>query len=47
MKTLIHAFEILGAIFSSKMTGDLRAHFKWIILVFLTALASSYLVVRP
>ncbi|MES2745802.1 MAG: hypothetical protein V4655_10275 [Bdellovibrionota bacterium] len=47
MKILINAFDILGAVFSSKMTGDLRSHYKWILFVFFTALVSSYLVVRP
>lgn len=46
MKFLIDAFDILGAVVSSKMTGDLRSHFKWILSLFLLALAAAYFQAR-
>lgn len=42
MKSLILVFDILGAVFSSKMTGDLRSHFKWILVLFVVTTALAY-----
>lgn len=46
MKVLFNIGDILGAIISSKMTGDVRVHAGWT-LKLITALALlAYLIVR-
>jgi hypothetical protein len=47
MKFFLNLGDILGAVVSSKMTGDLRAHAGWILKLLFLFLVLSYLAVRP
>lgn len=46
MKFIIQSFDILGAVVSSKMTGDLRSHFRWTITLFVVTLVAAYFQAR-
>jgi len=46
MKGLLNIGEILGAIVSSKMTGDVRAHAGWILKFALVLTGFAYLALR-
>ena len=47
MKIVMTTLDIVGAIVSSKMTGDLRVHFKWILYFFAITFLCAYLRVSP
>jgi hypothetical protein len=46
MKFFLNIGDILGAVVSSKMTGDLRSHAAWVIKLFVMLFAFAYLAVR-
>lgn len=46
MKFFLNIGDILGAVVSSKMTGDLRSHAGWILKLFVLFVAFAYLAVR-
>lgn len=46
MRILFNIGDILGAIVSSKMTGDLRAHSAWTLKLLALLTAVAYLIVR-
>ena len=47
MKFLLNLCDITGAIVSSKMTGDIRAHAGWTLRLFIVLTILAYFVVRP
>lgn len=46
MKFFLNLGDILGAVVSSKMTGDMRAHVSWILKLLVLLVAFAYLAVR-
>ena len=46
MKTLFNIGDILGAIISSKMTGDVRVHAGWALKLIAALALLAYLIVR-
>ena len=42
MKSIVLIFDILGAVLSTKMSGDFRSHVKWILILFALATALAY-----
>lgn len=38
MKGLFDIFHVLGAVISSKMSGSIRSHLKWVLTLFVFAL---------